>query len=856
MTINCNAVHWREHLKQRRAELREQYQQDHKVEALLLKTSRMIDETLAGMWQQLEFPESVALIAVGGYGRGHLFPCSDIDILILLPEQHDERYSQTVETLIGLCWDVGLDIGHSVRTMHECLDESAKDLTVQTALLEARPLVCLPALFEQLRAALHAAMDPAAFLEAKLLEQQQRHARFHGVAYNLEPNIKESPGGLRDLRTITWISQACGLGSSWAELGHQGIIRSTEARQLQRAERVLQSLRISLHYLAGRREDRLLFDLQNQLAQQFKLENSSNKRASEQLMQLYYRAARTVIQLNDILIQNLRAHILSSLISEPQIINERFQIRDNMLLARDLNLFEHNPSAIFEAFLLLQQRDELKGFGAKTLRALWNARSRINAEFRRNPINQLLFLQIMSEAGGQTRILRRMNRYGILGRYIPAFGRVVGQMQHDLFHVYTVDEHILMVVRNLRRFAMPEFAHEYPACTRLMSSFDKPELLYLAGLFHDIGKGRGGDHSQLGKVDALRFCKAHHLPKEDCELVSWLVAQHLTMSLVTQKQDVYDPAVIDHFAKLVETPRRLTALYLLTVADIRGTSPKVWNNWKAKLLEDLYQATLRQLTREGGLDHVSYLEERQQAALETMRFWGLAPDAHRPLWHQLDSVYFMRHDANEIAWHTRQLFGKVNTDVPLVKARLSEAGDGLQVLIYTPDQTDLFARICGFFERARYSIVDAKIYTTKHGYALDSFYVFIPEHAEDNYRDLIAYIEFELGKRIREQTPIEPPLSGRLSRQLKHIALAPEVNIRMDDKQNYYVMNIIAGDRPGLLSRITRVLAANHINIYSAKISTLGERAEDTFLINGAVLHDQKLMVKLESELLAELRAS
>lgn len=856
MTLSNHAGHWRELLKQRRAELRDHYLQDHKVEALLLKTARLVDEVLTGIWQQLNFPASVALLAVGGYGRGHLFPCSDIDILILLPEDHDEQFSPQVEALVGLCWDVGLDIGHSVRTRAECLDESAKDLTVQTALLEARPLVCQPQLFADLKAALHAAMDPAAFLEAKLLEQQQRHARFHGVAYNLEPNIKESPGGLRDLQTITWISQACGLGSSWAELSQRGIIRITEARQLQRAERVLQSLRIGLHYMANRREDRLLFDLQNQLAQQFKLENSHNKRASEQLMQLYYRAARTAIQLNDILIQNLRAHILSSLISEPQIINERFQIRDNMLLARDLNLFENNPSAIFEAFLLLQQRDELKGFGAKTLRALWNARSRINAEFRRNPVNQLLFLQIMSEAGGQTRILRRMNRYGILGRYIPAFGRVVGQMQHDLFHVYTVDEHILMVVRNLRRFAMPEFAHEYPFCTRLMSSFEKPELLYLAGLFHDIGKGRGGDHSQLGKVDALRFCKGHHLPKEDAELVSWLVAQHLTMSMVTQKQDIYDPEVVDNFAKLVITPRRLTALYLLTVADIRGTSPKVWNNWKAKLLEDLYQATLRQLNHEGGWSHTSYLEQRQLAALETMRFWGLAEDAHHSLWNQLDSVYFMRHDANEIAWHTRQLYSRVNTDTPLVKARLSESGDGLQVLVYTPDQTDLFARICGFFERARYSIVDAKIYTTKHGYALDSFYVFIPEHAGDNYRDLIAYIEFELGKRINEKTPIEPPLTGRLSRQLKHFPLPPEVNIRLDDKQNYYVMSIIAGDRPGLLSRITRVLAANQISIYSAKISTLGERAEDTFLINGSVLHEQKSMVKLESDLLAELRAS
>lgn len=846
--------HWRELLKSRRSQLREQYLASGNIDALLLHTAQLCDEVLLGLWRDFDIRDAAGLIAVGGYGRQQLFPYSDIDILILLPDGHDILLQQKAEQLIGACWDVGLDLGHSVRTLGECLEEAAKDLTVQTALLEARAIHCDPLLFRKLQDSLHAAMDPAAFLEAKLLEQQQRHARFHGVAYNLEPNIKESPGGLRDLQTINWIARACGLGASWKELGKQGILQSIEATQLHRAERILQSLRIGLHYLANRREDRLLFDLQSQLAQQMGLADSGSKRASELLMQLYYRAARTAIQLNDILIQNLRAHIYSSLIDEPVVINERFQMRNNMLLARDLNLFQNQPSAILEAFLLLQQRDELKGLGAKTLRALWNARAQINADFRRCDQNKALFMAILREPKGQTRILRRMNQYGILGRYIPAFGRIVGQMQHDLFHVYTVDEHILMVVRNLRRFAIPAFAHEYPFCTRLMSGFAKPELLYLAGLFHDIGKGRGGDHSQLGKVDALRFAKSHGLPTEDAELVSWLVAQHLTMSAVAQKKDVYDPEVVGEFAKLVGNTRRLTALYLLTVADIRGTSPKVWNNWKAKLLEDLYNATARVLAN-GRHNYRTYLEERQADALRQLRFWGLTEDAHKQLWDKLDSVYFMRHDAAEIAWHTRQLYNQVYQQTPIVKAKLSDTGDGLQVLIYTPDQTDLFARICSFFERARYSIVDAKIYTTSHGYALDSFYVFIPEHAGDNYRDLIAFIEFELASRIREEAPISPPLSGRVSRQVKHIRLAPEVNIRPDDKQNYYVMSIVAGDRPGLLSRITRVLAAYHISIHSAKISTLGERAEDTFLINGTALHDQKSMVKLESDLLAELRA-
>lgn len=845
---------WRESLKLARATLRNRYESNRNIDVLLRDTADLTDKTLSDLWQAVAMPADAALIAVGGYGRRQLFPYSDIDILILLPETHDNTLQKKAEELIGLCWDVGLEIGHSVRTQIECLEESARDLTVQTALLEARLLSGEARQFASLHQALHAAMDPSAFLEAKLLEQQQRHARFHGVAYNLEPNIKESPGGLRDLQTIGWISQACGLGASWNELGQRGIILPAEVTQLVRAERVLQSLRIDLHYIANRREDRLLFDLQGQMATRMGLTDTASKRASELLMQTYYRAARTVIQLNDILIQNLRAHIYSSLIAEPVVLNERFQSRNNMLLARDLTLFQQQPSAILEAFLLLQRHDELKGLGAKTLRALWHARAQINTAFRRDPANKALFMAILREPKGQTRVLRRMNQYGILGRYIPAFGRVVGQMQHDLFHVYTVDEHILMVVRNLRRFAVAEFAHEYPFCSRLMASLEKPELLYLAGLFHDIGKGRGGDHSQLGKVDALRFARQHGLPDADAQLVSWLVASHLTMSAVAQKQDVYDPEVVAQFASLVGDPQRLAMLYLLTVADIRGTSPKVWNNWKAKLLEDLYQATARMLSTNGQTTR-SCIEERQAEAQRQLRFWGLNDTAHRNLWVQLDSVYFMRHDAQEIAWHTRQLYNKVGQPEPVVKTRLSETGDGVQVLIYTPDQTDLFARICSFFERNRYSIADAKIYTTRHGYALDSFYVFIPEHASERYRDLIAFIEYELAECLRAQTPIPPPLTGRLSRQLKHFPLQPEINIRQDDRQNYYVMSIVAGDRPGLLSRITRVLAAHRISIYSAKISTLGERAEDTFLINGTVLHDQKSMVKLESELLAELRA-
>jgi [protein-PII] uridylyltransferase len=446
-----------------------------------------------------------------------------------------------------------------------------------------------------------------------------------------------------------------------------------------------------------------------------------------------------------------------------------------------------------------------------------------------------------------------MNQYGVLGRYLPAFGRIVGQMQHDLYHVYTVDAHILKVVRNLRRFAVPELAHEFPLGSRLMSDFARPEVLYLAGLFHDIAKGRGGDHSELGAVDALRFARAHGLTREDAELVSWLVANHLVMSATAQKQDISDPAVIKAFADRVGEERRLSALYLLTVADIRGTSPKVWNAWKGKLLEDLYQFTSRLLTGHA-VNLETSVQARQQEALATLRLYALAPGAHEKFWSQLDTAYFLRHDAPEIAWHTRLLYYRVDTQKPVVKARLSTAGEGLQVVVYVPDQKELFARICSFFESINYDIHEAKIYTTRNGYALDTFQVQDPDNAQPQYRELMSLIEYELTDRLIRRSPLPALPNPRLSRQLRHFPISPEVNIQPDDRGAYQVLSVIAGDRPGLLSRIARVLTAYDINLQTAKINTLGARAEDVFLVTGAALRDPKTIVKFEAELVEQLR--
>ena len=844
----------RERLKAGRAEIEVDYRANRDASRTLKRQCKLVDEILIDIWHAMGFGPQWQLLAVGGYGRGQLYPASDIDILVLHADSINAEEQQRAEQLVGFLWDIGLEIGHAVRSLDECLEEAARDITVQTTLIEARNLAGSSEAFLSFQQYVHTSLDPASFFDAKFAEQQHRHDRFQGATANLEPNIKESPGGLRDLHLLIWLARATGLAPQWADLARAGILSSSEARQLRRCERILQNLRIALHYTARRREDRLAFEYQTPLAEFFGFESTPKHRASEALMKNYYRAARQILSLTSILTQNLRMRVYSIVRGVPVLLNEHFQRRGNLLEMRHPDLFEQQPRTILEAFHQLQLHPELRDISAGTLRAMWHARDRIDASFRADPQNKQLFLQMFRTGEGLTRSLRRMNQYGILGRYIPAFGRVVGQMQHDLFHVYTVDEHILMVLRNMRRFAISAFNHEYPLCSRLLADFDKPELLYLGALFHDIGKGRGGDHSKLGRVDALRFCRQHGLEEEDANMVAWLVQEHLSMSTVAQKEDVYDPEVVAHFAAKVGDHRHLVALYLITVADIRGTSPKVWNSWKAKLLEDLYHATQRFLSGEA-FDPNSYIACRQNEARALLNLYTIPAGAEQALWRELDTVYFLRHKTREIAWHARLLYARVNSPTPIVHAKLIDtSSDGLQVLVYSQDRPQLFARICGFFERTQFNIAEAKIYTTRHGYALDTFTVFLPEGGTIQYRNLINLIEFELQKDIEDDGQLPAPMSGRVSRHLRYFPLDPKIVLMPDDKGRYHILSLVAGDRPGLLSRVTRVLALFGINIHTAKIATLGDRAEDTFLISGKALEDGKTTVRLESELLQALR--
>ncbi|HEV7476151.1 MAG TPA: [protein-PII] uridylyltransferase [Burkholderiales bacterium] len=842
----------REQVAAGRAALRQAYLQKPEPRQLLQRHAHLIDRTVKAVWAQIEPAGSAALVATGGYGRGELYPCSDIDLLVLLPGEPGPGERERVERLIGTFWDIGLEIGHSVRTVQGCLDTAAADITIQTTLLEARFLTGSRRLFRGLQAGLEEQLDPVAFFKAKLLEQEQRHAKHQDSPYSLEPNLKEAPGGLRDLQTIQWIARASGMGRSWNHLVAHGLLERHEARQLARTEAAFQDMRIRLHYLAGRREDRVVFDFQGALAAQFGYADTPDLRASEAMMQRYYRAAKTVTQLNAILLQNLQARLMPLHDVPLRPLNERFQVRGELLEAVEEDLFERQPTAILESFLLMMQHPELRGMSAPTLRALWRARRRIDARFRRDPTARLLFLHILQQPRGIVHEFRRMNQYGILGRYLPEFGSIVGQMQHDLFHVYTVDQHILMVLRNVRRFAMPEFAHEFPLCSELISGFERHWLLYVAALYHDIAKGRGGDHSALGATDVRNFCKRHGLSAEDTDLIAFLVEHHLAMSAVAQKQDVHDPEVVRAFAQRVATERRLVALYLLTVADVRGTSPKVWNAWKAKLLEDLFRAARRALTGQPQARDAA-LAEKQAEAARLLKLYDLSDSVKERLWAQLDTAYFLRHDPQEIAWQTRTLHYRVDADQPVAKARLAPFGEGLQVMIYTKDRESLFARICGYFERAGFNIVEAKVHTTRHGYALDTFLV-LGQGADAHYRDMIERIEAELPREVDSQAPLDPPRGGRLSRRVRHFPISPVVNIRPDERGSYQVLTLVAADRPGLLYGVARMLARYQINLQTARINTLGDRAEDVFLVTGEALSNSKKVLQLEQELLKELQ--
>ncbi|KAA3627258.1 MAG: [protein-PII] uridylyltransferase [Proteobacteria bacterium] len=797
-----------------------------------------IDQLLVRAWG-LHLADSgadIALIAVGGYGRGELHPASDIDVMILLRGEDHDRFRSPIEDFITLLWDIGLEVGHSVRSLTECVTESQKDITVATNLMEARLLAGTTELMDQLSEAVGPdhLWPSREFFEAKWREQQERYVKYHETAYNLEPNIKEGPGGLRDIQMIGWVAKRYFRASALHDLVTRNFLTESEYRDLIARQNYLWDIRFALHILTGRREDRLLFDHQRALARQFGYQDDDHRLAVEKFMKRYYRTIMELSRLNEMLLQLFQEVILyADDTSEPEPINRRFQAQRGFIEVTSDDVFRRFPYALLEVFLIMEQRPDLKGVRATTIRLIRSHRHLINDEFRRDLRAQSLFMEILRQPQGITHELRRMNRYGVLAAYIPAFENIVGQMQYDLFHVYTVDEHTLRVIRNLRRFTVAEHFGEFPHCSEISQRIPKMELLYLAGLFHDIGKGRRGDHSKIGADEALRFCEEHHLSAYDAGLVSWLVANHLVMSLTAQRRDISDPEVITAFAHTMGDQDHLDYLFLLTVADIRATNPTIWNSWKNTLLHDLYTRTKRALRRglEIPIDRDDRLRGIRAMARAQLRREGLSNEEINSLWRHVHEEYVLRCSVDELAWQTKAIVRTPREELPLVLVRPHEKQGGTVIFIYTRDSDRVFAQTTSMLDQLALTIADARIMPTNNGYTLDTYLVLDESGTPVTDPFRLDEIRDQLRRMLAAPDQPIPPIRRRIPRQLKHFTMPSEIHFNLDEPNNRTVLELFTSDRPGLLSSVGKAFAECGVRLKNAKIATFGARAEDIFYI-------------------------
>ena len=817
-------------------ELKTRFLAEEPVETLVHARAELIDTILRQAWSEHlgGSHRHWALVAVGGYGRGELHPCSDIDILLLVEKPPADEERSEVERLITFLWDIGLEVGHSVRTVAECVQESAADVSVMTTLLEARLLDGDAALLESMNTALSppGIWPEKEFFEAKLKEQVLRHQKANDTAYNLEPNVKTGPGGLRDIQTIGWVAKRHFGNESLDGLARRGFISASELRRLKQAQSFLWKVRFGLHIVTGRREDRLLFDHQIKLSQMLGYEDATYTLAVEQFMQRYYRTVMDASLLNELLLQLFSEAILSN---EEDIrpLNARFQVHNGALEARHSDVFARTPSALLELFVLLQQNPDIKGVRASTMRAVARSLWLIDEEFRQNPRHHRLFMDILRAPVGVTHELRRMNKYEVLGRYIPAFGRIVGRMQYDLFHAYTVDAHTLFVLSNLRRFAMPRYDHELPGLSRIMQQLPKPEIAYLAALFHDIAKGRGGDHSELGSVDAEAFCIEQGLSRYDARLVAWLVRNHLELSVTAQKQDITDWEVISAFARRVGDETHLDHLYVLTCADVRGTNPKLWNSWKASLFSEFYERVKRALRRglESPIDQEELIRETQAAALQLLAGHGIGAEDIERLWARFSAQYFLQYTPEEVAWHTRLLIERQPGPGDTLVAIEPSMRGTTAVLAFVPEGRQGFARTTAVLDQLGLNIVDARISPTDDGFTLGLYHILEDDGSLITNQDRQTEIEFAVLRALQRADTTLPVVSRRAPRQARMFNTPTQVTLSVDDRNQRSVLELVASDRPGLLCDVGKVLMQEGIELRKAKIMTVGERAEDVFYV-------------------------
>lgn len=834
------------------------------IRSLIYERASFIDCILHYAWHQFEWSNNIALIAVGGYGRRELHPKSDIDLLILMDVEIEQDLQSTQQFLL-LLWDIGLDIGHSVRTLEQCIEIAEKDITVVTNITECRTVVGNHQLNLELRKkTLPDKMWPMIdFFNAKWEEQQQRHDKYNDTEYSLEPNVKNAPGGLRDIQTIAWVAKRhFGVGTL-NQLGGKGFFTEEEFAVLLSGEEFLWKVRYGLHKLAGRAEERLLFDYQRQLATDFGFKDTEKSLAVEQFMRRYYRVVVALREINDVLMHYLNDEVLNhngSATITP--INSRFQLRDNYIETTHPEVFSESPSAMLEIFVHMGSNDSIIGARPETIRLLREHRDLIDENFRQSEENTNLFLQLLQHPKGLTTQLRRMTRYNILGRYLPEFDNIIGQMQFDLFHIYTVDQHTLAVIGNIAALQDPLSKEKYPIAYNCMQSIPKPELLFIAGLYHDIAKGRGGDHSTLGAVDAMGFCVRHRLKLHEARLVAWLVEKHLLMSSFSQKRDLSDPDVIHEFALEMGDQMHLNYLFALTVADVNATNPNLWTTWRASLMRQLYSETRRALRRglENPIDQSDIIDETQENAMQLLLDKGINQKTVERVWSYLGHDYFLHEHSDDIAWQTEAIIRHDSIeDLVLVRETTELKDEGAtEIFIRTKDRNNVFLAVASTLDQLNLSIQDARIYNAdRGGYTIDTFYVLDDNNQPiGNNPKLTRTIQEALLTALLSTSNFNQTIHRLTPRRLKNFSTPTRTSISNDIRSNATVLEVITPDRPGLLATIARVFLKYEIQLNSAKITTLGERVEDIFYISdahGDPLSEPEFCRELETQIRTEL---
>jgi [protein-PII] uridylyltransferase len=800
----------------------ERFQSNAPIAHLISERTNFIDQLLRRVWKHhIGQTDHLCLVAVGGYGRGELHPFSDIDILILTaPSGVNKQEQNSIESFITYLWDIGLQVGHAIRTLNECFDMGKEDISTATNYTEARWLIGHYEAFDGLRDLWKNPdfWDSQSFFLAKVHEQEVRHSKAHDALAQLEPNIKESPGGMRDIHTIAWVAKRHFGANSLQQLVTVGFLSVEEYSELERAMRFHWRVRFVLHSIKKRKEERLLFDHQKVIAQTLGYQDSTGKLAVEAFMQDYYRNAKTIQRLNTLLLQHFREALLSPEAPHIIAIDDAFSIINNALSVRDEQVFIQQPIQLLRVFLLLES-SKVHTIRASTQRHIQSYAHLVNEAFCQQPETWQCFRNILRQPQGVTRTLRTMHAHGILGRLIPAFHRITGLMQFDLFHAYTVDEHTLFVVRNLRRFMHADMQHReaFGLACELAQSLIKPEILLLAGIFHDIAKGRGGDHATLGAEDARLFGLQAALSNDETDDLAWLVDQHLLMSQTAQKQDLSDPIVIQRFCDKVGTPERLAQLYLLTVADICATSPVVWNGWKDNLLRDCYRRSLRHMQHQKNETladtqlALTSFTEHQKAHIET-------------IWNTLDTASYRLHQStDDLIRHAHLL---LQDPLPALNMQPSGVKGVCTLTLFTHDHLDSWLTITAACDRARLNILDARLYTTTQAQLLIDLKFLHPINwSEDDQQQWLSQLKQQLTPNAHASIPCFYAPSQRQ----KHFTIDTQIKLNNQHSQHSTTLTLVTRDQPGLLFQCAQVFHSHQLKLVSARISTAGIRAEDTF---------------------------